>query len=102
MHGQQKSLILQRSTLREMNGNGIFGKAGSYQGIVASVAGAIVCSVGSGLFYLTRSLATRQEINEAKQEMKKEIKEVKEELKGDIKENGDTLKQIYGLLTDKK
>ena len=53
----------------------------------------------AGLFYLSRSLTTREEINETKQEMKEVIKEVKEELKGDIKENRETLKQIYGLLT---
>ena len=39
--------------LREMNGNGIFRIAAFYKGIVASVAGAAICSVGSGLVYLS-------------------------------------------------
>ena len=84
-----------------MNGNGVFGIIKSYQSIAASIAGAIVCSVGSGVLYLSRTLATRDEINETKQEMKQEIKEVKEELKSEIKENREALKQIYRILTKK-
>lgn len=77
-----------------MNGNGVLGIAKSYQGTVAS----IVVTVGSGVLYLSRSLATREEINETKQEMKKEITEVKTELKSDISENRKTLEKIYDLL----
>lgn len=73
--------------------------ASSYGNIVGSVVGAVICSVGSGVFYLNRTLATREEINQTKQEMKQEVKEVKEELKSDIKENREALQKIYEVLT---
>ena len=60
-----------------MNGNGIFRTAAFYKDIVANVAGAALCFVGSRLVYLSLSLTTREEVNESKQEIKKKLNKLK-------------------------
>ena len=91
------------SNLREMSGNRVLGTTKSYHSAIAvGITGTLICCVGSGAIYcLRRTLASREEVNQIKQEVKQEIKQVKEELKGDIKGNRDLLRRIYGVLTNK-
>jgi phenylalanyl-tRNA synthetase alpha subunit len=63
------------------------------KGIKPDVAEAIVETIQEVVTASYENLATKQELNEVKQEIKQEIKEVKQELKQEIKEVKQELKQ---------